>query len=178
MHQRGGQLRQTNVYYLNNGLLPTYRCHRPLRGLPVFADAHNYCCEAPSAVAISFKYLQSLLRLLRRYAPRNDTEDNNIVIARHQVPWRSLSNTCNPCWDCFVAMLLAMTRKITILSSRGTKCRGDLFQIPAIPVWDCFVAMLLAMTRVIASLYQTRAMSSRGTKCRGDLFLMPAIPVW
>ena len=97
MHQRGGQLRQTNVYYLNNGLLPTYRCHRPLRGLPVFADAHNYCCEARSAVAISFKYLQSLLRLLRRYAPRNDTEDNNIVIARHEVPWRSLSNACNPC---------------------------------------------------------------------------------
>jgi len=37
------------------------------------------------------------LRLLRRYAPRNDTEDNNIVIARHEVPWRSHSNACNPC---------------------------------------------------------------------------------
>jgi len=77
------------------------------------------------------------LRLLRRYAPRNDTEDNNIVIARHEVPWRSLSNACNPCLR---LLRYAMTREIASLnqtramSSRGTKCRGDLIQMPLIPV--------------------------------------------
>jgi len=85
--------------------------------------------EERSDVAISLTYLQAPLRLLR-YA-RNDTKGDFSFI----VVCSSGDNCCEN--------RLRDDEKTSSVSSRGTKCRGDLVNMTAGTVKDCFAALAL-----------------------------------